>query len=111
MRLAAAWETPCRPTGEEADGHGCSVPNHACPGTSAGDGKASPGSPESVRPTSAYRQLGKTFYMAVKGGEVVDGAAHAMVNHPLPIPPSRVWFALFGLCQVESTLIFPEPSF
>ena len=39
--------------------------------------------------------------MAVQGGEVVDGAAHAVVKHPLPISPSRPRFALFRLCKVE----------
>ena len=47
----------------------------------------------------AARQLGKTFYMAVQGGEVTAEAARAVGKHPLPISPSRDWFALFQLCQ------------
>ena len=37
----------------------------------------------------AGRQLGKTFYMAVRGGEVTTSAARAVGNHSLPISPSR----------------------
>ena len=78
---------------EEADGW-AAASNHACPGTSAGDGKASPGSPDSVRPGGPPRQLGKTFYMAVQGGREVDIAAYAAVKHPLQISTCGIRFAL-----------------
>ena len=35
------------------------------------------------------------------GWEEVDVVARAVVKHPLPIPPCREWFALFGLCQLR----------
>ena len=55
--------------------------------------------PESVRPSSAGRHLGKTSLMPVRGGEVTAAAARAMGKHPLPNSPCREWFALFRLCQ------------
>ena len=58
------------------------------------------------QPASAGRQLGKTFYMPVQGREVTAEAARAVGKHPLRIPPSREWFALFTLCQLESDLAF-----
>ena len=73
--------------------------NHVCQDTSAVVGKASPEPAEYVRPTGAGRQLGKTCRTAAKGGEVMDGAARAVGKHPLPIPSSREWFALFTLCK------------
>ena len=76
------------------------VSHHVCQGTSAGVGKASPEPPESVRPAVPGRQLGKTFYMPVRGGEVVADAALAVGKHPLPNSPCREWFALFTLCRV-----------
>ena len=39
--------------------------------------------------------------MTVRGGEVVAAAACAVAKRPLPIPSSREWFALFGLCKVD----------
>ena len=57
--------------------------------------------PDSVSPRDARRQLGKTFYMAVQGGEVTASAAHAVGKHPGRISPSRYWFALLTLCQEE----------
>ena len=56
---------------------------------------------ESVRPGGVARQLGKTFYVAVQGREVMAEAVRAVGKHPLPISPSRFWFALFTLCQEE----------
>ena len=55
--------------------------------------------PDSVRPCGVGHWLGKTFYMAEQGGGVVDVAAQAVGKHPLPIPSSREWFALFILCK------------
>ena len=55
--------------------------------------------PDSVSPRDARRRLGKTFYMAVRGGEVTASTARAVGNHPLPISLCRFWFALFILCQ------------
>ena len=56
---------------------------------------------ESVRPSSADRQLGKTNLMAYRVGEVTADAACAVGKHPLPISPCRDWFALFRLCKVD----------
>ena len=44
--------------------------------------------PDSVSPRDARRRLGKTFYMAEQGGEVVDVAARGVGKHPLPISTS-----------------------
>ena len=76
-------------------------------GTERGSEKAS----DSVRPGSPSRRLGKTFYMPVRGGEVTADEAHAVGKHPLPISPSRDWFALFGLCKVlgHSEAVVTEP--
>ena len=84
--------------GEVADARAASS-NHVCRDTSVGDGRASPGQAESVRPGGAARQLGKTCRLTVQDGEVRAEAAGAVVKHPLPISPSRVWFALDALCQ------------
>ena len=84
---------------EEADGW-AAASNHACQDTSAVVGKASPRPSDSVRPGGAARRLGKTYRMAVQGGGEVDVAARAVGKHPLPIPPSLDWFALFRLCQL-----------
>ena len=62
-------------------------------------------SPESVSPDGAARQLGKTCRMAVRGGKMMADAARAAGKHPLPISPSREWFALFKLCKA-----LPLPS-
>ena len=67
------------------------APCHVCPGTSQGTARRSKKAPDSVRPGSAGRQLGKTFYMPVRGGEVRAGAARAVVKHPQPISPSLEW--------------------
>ena len=54
---------------------------------------------DSVRLASAGSQLGKTCQIAVRGGGVVNVAAQAVVQHTLPISPSRRRFALFTLCK------------
>ena len=56
-----------------------------CQGTFRRAVGASKMTPESVRPSSAGRQLGKTFYMPVQGGEVTVTVVRAVGNHPLPI--------------------------
>ena len=71
-----------------------------CPTTSRGAARGPKKAPDSVRPGSAGRQLGKTFYMAVQGGGMMADAARAVGKHPLPISPSRSWFALLTLCKV-----------
>ena len=80
------------------------VPNHVCQDTSAGVGRMSRGPPESVRPADAVQWLGKTRSLAVRGGEVAAEAARAVGKHPLPIPPSGIWFALEWLCQFATVV-------
>ena len=63
-------------------------------------GRESPGPPDSVSPRDAGRRLGKTSLMPVQGRAMTAEAARAVVKHPLPISPSRIRFALFGLCKV-----------
>ena len=70
-----------------------------CPTTSRGAARGPKKAPDSVRPGSAGRQLGKTFYMAVRGGEVTAVAGSAVGKHPGRISTSRISFALFTLCQ------------
>ena len=41
--------------------------------------------------------------MAVHGGGVMLSGARPVGKHPLPISPSRDWFALFMLCQAGRT--------
>ena len=70
-----------------------------CPTTSRGTARRPKMAPDSVSPRPARRQLGKTSLMPVQGREVTVEAARAVGKHPLPIPPSRSWFALLTLCQ------------
>ena len=69
------------------------------PTTSWGAARGSKVAPDSVRLGSAGRQLGKTYHMGVRGGEVTADAARIAGKHPLPISPCWEWFALFVLCQ------------
>ena len=66
-------------------------------GTPRGPKEAS----DSVRPPSPRRQLGKTFYLAVRGREVMANSVRVVGKHPLPISQSREWFALYCLCQQQ----------
>ena len=59
--------------------------------------------PDLVSPRDARHRLGKTFHMAVPGREAMAAAGRVVGKHPLPIPPSREWFALFMLCQAGRT--------
>ena len=52
-----------------------------------------------VRPAGAVRWLGKTCRTAAQGGGVMLAGTCAVGKHPLPISPSREWFALFMLCK------------
>ena len=61
------------------------------------------GGREVVSPRDAHRQLGKTFYMAEQDGGALSAVFRTVVKHPLPISPSREWFALFTLCRVGRT--------
>ena len=40
--------------------------------------------------------------MAIQGGEVMADAARAVGKRPLPIPPSRKWFALLFYVNSEA---------
>ena len=71
-----------------------------CPGTFRGPAWSPEKAPDSVRPRHARRHLGKTFYIAVQGGEVTASVACAVAKHTLRISPSREWFALLTLCQL-----------
>ena len=73
-----------------------------CPTTSRGAARGPKKAPDSVRPGAAARRLGKTFYMAIRGGTVMPDAARVIGEHPLPISPTRDWFALFILCKAEA---------
>ena len=69
------------------------------PTSSRGAARGPKKAPDSVRPGGTGRQLGKTSRLAVQGGEVTASVACAVAKRPLPIPPSRIWFALFRLCK------------
>ena len=71
-----------------------------CQGTFRRAVGASKMTPESVRPSSAGRQLGKTFYVAVQGREVTAEVGRAVGKHAERNSPSREWFALYSLCKV-----------
>ena len=71
-----------------------------CPGTFRGPAWSPGMSPDSVSPRDARRQLGKTFYKAVRGGEVAADAARTVGKHPERNSPYREWFALYSLCKV-----------
>ena len=74
-----------------------------CPGTFRGPAWSPEMAPDSVRPRHARRHLGKTFYMAVQGGEVTADAAGAVGEHPERNSTARFSFALFILCKAGRT--------
>ena len=92
------------PTDREVADAWTAASSHVCRGTSRGAAGESKMTPEFVRPDRTAHWLGKTYLWAVQGREVMDDAARAVAKHPLPIPPSRVWFALYVLCQVACLL-------
>ena len=70
-----------------------------CPGTFRGPAWSPEIAPDSVRPRHARHHLGKTYHMGVRGGQVMADASLSVGKHTERISPSRVWFALFPLCQ------------
>ena len=52
------------------------------------------------RPAAAGQRLGNTCLEASRGRELPKPTSRTVVKHPLPIPPSRRWFALDTLCKV-----------
>ena len=69
-----------------------------CPTTSRGAARRSKNASDLVSPWAACHRLGNTFYLAVRGREVMANSVRAVGKHPLPISPSRDWFALYQLC-------------
>ena len=53
-----------------------------------------------VRPAAAGQRLGNTCLEASRGRELPKPTSRTVVKHPLPISPSRRWFALEVLWQL-----------
>ena len=72
-----------------------------------------PGAQLEVESGAGFRQSagrpppsGKGIPYTCTGREVTADAACTVGKHPLPISPSRDWFALFRLCKVGPAFSF-----